>query len=100
MFVVFQQPLNSQLKYLYWNIGKDISEKVNASEWGKRIVASRSEYIISKLPDVKGFSSENLWRMKQFYDTYAANEKLSSLLRELSWTNNLMIISKATFVEE
>jgi predicted nuclease of restriction endonuclease-like (RecB) superfamily len=33
--------------------------------------------------------------MKQFYETYAGNEKLSALLRETSWTNNLAIMSRA-----
>ena len=31
-----------------------------------------------------------MWRMKQFYETYRdADEKLSALVREISWTNNL-----------
>ena len=33
--------------------------------------------------------------MKQFYDTYRDNEKLSALLRELPWTHNLIILSKS-----
>lgn len=32
--------------------------------------------------------------MKQFYETYAANEKLSPLVREIGWTHNLIIMSK------
>jgi predicted nuclease of restriction endonuclease-like (RecB) superfamily len=32
--------------------------------------------------------------MKQFYETYHGNEKLSALLREISWTNNLTIMSR------
>ena len=33
---------------------------------------------------------KNLWRMKQFYETYRdADEKLSPVMREISWTNNL-----------
>lgn len=31
--------------------------------------------------------------MKQFYDTYCKNEKLSSLVREISWMNNLLIMT-------
>jgi len=92
--------VNSQLIELYWNIGQYISERVNSSEWGKGVVKSLSEYIYSKVPDIKGFSSQNLWRMKQFYEIYASNEELSSLLKELSWTNNLMIFSKATSEKE
>ena len=33
--------------------------------------------------------------MKQFYETYAGNEKLSPLVREISWTNNLLIMMAA-----
>ena len=92
--------VNEELIELYWNIGQYISEKVNSSDWGKSIVNSLSEYIYRKVPDIKGFSPQNLWRMKQFFGTYSENVKLSSLLRELSWTNNLMIISKATSEKE
>ena len=92
--------VNKELIELYWNVGKYISEKVNQSEWGKSVVKNLSDYIYSKLPDIKGFSSQNLWRMRQFYETYSKNEKLSALLRELSWTNNLLIFSKATTDEE
>ncbi|MEZ4879612.1 MAG: PDDEXK nuclease domain-containing protein [Chitinophagales bacterium] len=38
--------------------------------------------------------------MKQFYETYASNEKLSPLVREITWSNNLVIISKTTSNEE
>jgi len=92
--------VNSQLIELYWNIGNYISDRVNSSEWGKGVVTNLSKYIYSKIPDVKGFFSQNLWRMKQFYEIYAANIELSSVLRELSWTNNLMIFSKSTSDKE
>lgn len=44
-------------------------------------------------PSSKGFSAQNIWRMKQFYETYHGNEKLSPLVREISWSNNLLILS-------
>ena len=31
--------------------------------------------------------------MKQFYETYRDKEKLSPLVREISWSNNLLILS-------
>lgn len=92
--------VNKELIELYWNIGQYISEQVNSSDWGKGIVNNLSDYIFQKVPEIKGFSPQNLWRMKQFHETYSGNTKLSSLLRELSWTNNLMIISKATSDKE
>ncbi|MDD5184329.1 MAG: PDDEXK nuclease domain-containing protein [Paludibacter sp.] len=41
-----------------------------------------------------------MWRMKQFYENYKDSPKLSALLRELSWTNNLLIISKTKSIQE
>ena len=38
--------------------------------------------------------------MKQFYDAYAHNEKLSPLVRKISWTNNLLIMMAAKTDEE
>ena len=38
--------------------------------------------------------------MKQFYETYKDSPILSALLRELSWTNNLLIMSRAKTEEE
>ena len=92
--------VNEKLIDLYWSIGEYISQKVVNSSWGKSVVKNLSDYIREKIPDIKGFSPQNLWRMKQFYETYAEDGKLSSLLRALSWTNNLMIFSKATSKEE
>jgi len=38
--------------------------------------------------------------MKLFYETYRDDIKLSTLLRELSWSNNLIILSKSKSVQE
>ncbi|WP_255327674.1 YhcG family protein [Porphyromonas sp. COT-052 OH4946] len=47
-----------------------------------------------------GFSDKNLWRMKQFYETYRDYPKLSPLVREINWTNNLLIFSRSKSIEE
>jgi len=92
--------VNAELINLYWNIGKYISEKINNSEWGKSVVKNLSDYLKQTDPYLKGFSSQNLWRMKQFYETYCQNEKLSLLVREISWTNNMVIISRSKIEKE
>ena len=38
--------------------------------------------------------------MKQFYEIYAGNEKVSALLTQLSWTNHLLIMSGSKSDEE
>lgn len=91
---------NRTLVDLYWQIGKLISEKVKTEGWGKGIVSQLATYIATELPEAKGFSDKNLWRMKQFYELYNSNEKLSPMVRELSWTHNITIMSRCKSDEE
>ncbi len=79
--------INTALIDLYWHIGQFISDKVNSQAWGKAVVKDLALYIAQQDPELKGFSDKNLWRMKQFFETYQANEKLSPLVRELPWTH-------------
>ncbi|WP_318663402.1 PDDEXK nuclease domain-containing protein [Treponema sp.] len=92
--------VNHELIDLYFSLGKYISVKVEQSNWGKGVVKELADYIAKTAPELTGFSDKNLWRMKQFYETYKDDEKLSPLVRELSWTNNLIIFSRTKSAEE
>ncbi|MBQ5661075.1 MAG: DUF1016 family protein [Lachnospiraceae bacterium] len=85
--------VNTELIQMYWDVGAYVSRKVKDGGWGKSIVTDFAEFIQKHYPGMKGFSTQNIWRMKQFYETYCDNEKLSPLVREISWTNNLLIMS-------
>ncbi len=85
--------VNSELINMYWEIGAHICNKVNDGGWGKSIVNEFSDFIQAYYTDLKGFSSQNIWRMKQFYETYCDNPKLSPLVREITWSNNLLIMA-------
>jgi len=78
---------------LYWHVGEYVSKQVISKAWGKSVVQELADYIQKYEPNIKGFSAQNIWRMKQFYETYAENTKLSPLVRELTWTNNLIILT-------
>jgi len=92
--------VNIELINLYWNIGEHISKRIANAEWGQSVVQQLAEYLQKNEPDLKGFSDKNLWRMKQFYEAYSDYPKLSPLVRELSWTNNLTILARAKTTEE
>ncbi len=92
--------VNAELINLYWNIGEHIFEKIKNSEWGDSVVAELAKYIQQTEPELKGFSDKNLWRMKQFYETYKDLPKLSTALREISWSHNLSIFSRCKTPEE
>lgn len=86
--------VNEELITLYWKIGEYISKKIKRALWGESVVKELAEFIAQKYPDLKGYSDKNLWRMRQFYEIYSDKPKLSPLVRQLSWTNNMLILSK------
>lgn len=92
--------VNKELIELYWAIGEHISGKIAAQGWGKGTVEKLAEHIRSKQPSAKGVSAQNLWRMRQVYETYRNQTKLSALLRELTCTHNLLILGKCKREEE
>ena len=92
--------VNAELINLYWNIGEHISKKIEQSEWGDSVVTELANFIQTQEPEIKGFSDKNIWRMKQFYENYKDFPKLSTLLREISWSHNLAIFSRCKTVEE
>ncbi|MBI5002926.1 DUF1016 domain-containing protein [Candidatus Woesearchaeota archaeon] len=92
--------VNTNLIDLYWAIGAYISKKIKTAQWGESVVTELSFFISNKYPHLRGYSDKNLWRMKQFYDLYKQQSKLSALLRQISWTNNLLILSKAKTIQE
>lgn len=87
--------VNTTLIELYWKVGEHISAKIENSGWGKATVSSLSDYIQKKTPGIRGFSRQNLWRMRQFFESYRDRPELSTLLRELPWSSHLHILSRA-----
>jgi predicted nuclease of restriction endonuclease-like (RecB) superfamily len=94
------QAANRELVSLYWEIGRTLSANVEAKKWGKSVVKELASHIQKEEPNIRGFSAQNLWRMKQFYECYADNEKLSTLSREISWSHNVVIFSRANTEQE
>ena len=59
-----------------------------------------AEFIRRNEPGARGFSAQNLWRMRQFFETWRGFSKLSPLVRELTWTHNLIILGQCKRPEE
>jgi predicted nuclease of restriction endonuclease-like (RecB) superfamily len=94
------QAVNTELVGLYWQVGKYISEKLETAEWGEGVVDQLARHLAQTLPGLRGFSRQNLFRMRQFYETYSGNEIVSPLLRQLPWTHNLIIFTQSKRSEE
>ena len=92
--------VNEELISLYWDFGQYISEKVNDSNWGSKIVDKLEEFMKREYPGLKGFNKRGIYRMKQFYETYKDNAIVSPMVTQISWTNNLLILSGTKTMEE
>ena len=88
--------VNRELVGLYWDIGRLIVERQANAGWGKAIVQQLAADLQREFPGIGGFSASNLWRMKAFFETYAGSEKLAPLVREISWSHNLIILERCS----
>ena len=94
------QAVNTTLIDLYWQIGEVISRRIAAAEWGEGVVDQLAAHIARTQPGQQGFTRRNLFRMRQFYEAYQGDEKVSPLARQLPWTHNLIILSQSKRPEE
>lgn len=94
------QAVNTKLIELYWQVGAYISAKLEQAEWGDAVVQQLADHFAQTQPNLRGFTRRNLFRMRQFYEAYRDDEKVSALLTQLSWTHNLTILSQSKQPEE
>ena len=74
------QAVNTSLIELYWQVGRTISRKIAQAEWGDGVVTQLAAHLARVQPGLRGFTRSNLFRMKQFYEAYHADEKVSPLV--------------------
>lgn len=119
--------VNSEQLLFNWQLGRDLVIRRAEEKWGKGVVEQLSLDLQREFPGVKGFSTRNLWLMKQWYSFYAINydvigliehleksinvsgEKLHQVGAEMAfpsifsyvpWKHHILIISKCKTIEE
>ena len=94
------QAVDSELVGLYWRIGQYISAKLAAAVWGEGVVDRLAQHLARTMPGQRGFTRRNLFRMRQFFEAYSADEKVTPLVTQLPWTHNLIILTQSKRSEE
>jgi predicted nuclease of restriction endonuclease-like (RecB) superfamily len=92
--------VNEELILMYSEIGKYISEKTKGATYGDAYIEGLANFFATQYPELKGFTRRGLYRMKQFYELYKDDEKVSTVLTQLSWSNHLKIMSACKSKEE
>ena len=94
------QEVNTALIELYWQVGQTISRKIEQAEWGDGVVAQLAAHLAKTQPRLRGFTSRNLFRMRQFFETYRDEKLVTAVLTQLPWTHHLIILSQSKRPEE
>jgi len=92
---------NSVVIELYWDLGKELYEKHQVSNWGNAVVESLAIDLKKEFPSLGGFSRRNIFYMKSFYMFYMEHfEKVQQLVALIPWGHNIVIFSKANDINE
>ena len=93
--------VNAEQLLFNWQLGRDLVTRKAEEQWGSGVVEQLSMDLQAAFPESKGFSTTNLWRMKQWYQFYSdALEKLPQLVGELQSPESQPNIKLAQVVGE
>lgn len=92
--------VNEEMILLYLDVGKFLYELIENGSYGDKITTKAADFMKTNYPSIKGFTKRNIERMVQFYKTYKDDEIATPLVTQLSWTNNLLILSGSKSIEE
>lgn len=92
--------VNEELITMYRDIGEYISKQSQNSSYGDAFVQKLADFFSENYPELRGFNRRGLYRMKQFYELYQGEEKVSPLVTQLSWSNHLKIMSACKTMDE
>lgn len=87
--------VNTEKLSFNWSIGRDLVIRKAEEKWGSGVVEQLSFDLQAAFPTEKGFSSRNLWNMKQWFQYFSSVEsleKLHQLGAELQHSGNNHII--------
>lgn len=92
--------VNEEMILLYLEIGKFLYELIEKSNYGDKIITKVANFMKNNYPTIKGFTKRNIERMVQFYRVYKDDKIATPLVTQLSWSNNLLILSGSNSIEE
>lgn len=92
--------VNEEMILLYLEIGKFLYELIEKSNYGDKIITKAANFMKNNYPTIKGFTKRNIERMVQFYRVYKDDKIATPLVTQLSWSNNLLILSGSNSIEE
>ncbi len=92
---------NAESLKLYFTIGKLIEEQFAEQKWGSKIIDDISMRLQQELPGLRGFSGQNLRKMRVFYQEWnSSNTIYSSMTSKLEEKNNPILPSLTSKLDD
>ena len=94
--------VNSALIEMYWDLGKEISERNFENTYGSGFFLKLSKDLRTEFPEIKGLSESNLKYCKRFYQFYNQTDKnrqqvVDDLMHHIfliPWGHHIVLITK------
>lgn len=94
--------VNSALIEMYWDLGKEISERNFENTYGSSFFLQLSKDLRTEFPEIKGLSESNLKYCKRFYQFYNQTDKnrqqvVDDLMHHIfliPWGHHIVLITK------
>jgi predicted nuclease of restriction endonuclease-like (RecB) superfamily len=83
---------NSAAILLYWEIGKIVAARMDAEQWGAKVIDRLAADIRTAYPDMSGFSSRNLRYMRSFATAWTSRPILQQLAAKLPWGHHMVLL--------
>jgi predicted nuclease of restriction endonuclease-like (RecB) superfamily len=90
----FLQNANRASIDLYWELGKLLAKTADRHQWGQQILDRLSQDLTKTFSNARGYSKQNLRRMRQFYYEYEKSPELLELAKNVRWSTNIAIVHK------
>lgn len=75
---------NAEMLSLYFSIGRYVAYKTKTEKWGTAVIDTISARLQKEMPGLRGFSSQSIRRMRQFFETWRDSAFLPSMTTELN----------------
>lgn len=84
--------VNRELVLLYWQVGSDISQRMQEHGWGSKVVDKLSADLRREFPGVQGFSPRNLRYIRSFAEAWPDETILQQVVAKLPWGHNVRLL--------
>jgi len=61
---------NAESLKLYFSIGKLVDTEIEKHNWGSKVLEDISKQLQQDLPGLRGFSGQNIYKMRMFYSEW------------------------------